>query len=174
MRPAHLAPLLSLGLFVAAVAGASPAEQHPTTGQWQVAHHPSAVRAELDTAIDALSVDLNIVMREVARGILQDATKVCARYDIHVVDDTLAFSCDDHPTMHLSTTAPLRARNAAGLAVQARAEVAEDHVVIRWTSDAGSRINTFRRVDDQMVLTARVHSRRLPRPLRWTVRYRVR
>lgn len=173
MRTVLLTPLVSLGLLITAIAQAAPAATHPTTGQWRVAGPPSQVRADLDLAIDALAVDLHVLMREVAKGLLRDATKVCTHYDIDVVGDAVAFSCDGHTPMLLATDGPgTEARNGLGVTVRAEAEVADQQVVIHWRSDAGTRTNTFRRVGDGLELQARVTSRRLPRPLRWTVRYR--
>lgn len=173
MRPTFVPLLLAAGLVGSAPALATPGEDHPAAGTWHTTHSVADVRAELDDAIDDLAIDLHVLMREVARGVLSDATKVCGTYDIAVGEDTVAFACDDHPPMLLSASRPTRARNGLGVTVEAVASVRDDAVVIRWSSDAGTRTNTFRRTEDGLELRAHLTSRRLPRPLHWTVHYHL-
>lgn len=162
-----------LPVFQADQAHAEDAAGHSANGKWAVADSPTAVRKSLDVAVDKVAQEFNFVIREVARYKLQGATKVCQTYTIDVQDTVVNFACDKSKLTALKLDGtPLKTTNDDGEPITGTAAVSGDTVVIAWTGESGTRTNTFRRSGDYLVLSAKVTSEQMPKPLEWSIRYK--
>ena len=148
------------------------ATAHPMTGTWRIATPEATLRKSLDGAIDGVAKEFNLLLRDLVRQKLSGATKVCTTYTLNVQPETVQLSCDDRPTVALQRDgSPLHTQNQAGEPVRGTVQVQGNTLRLIWQGESGGRTNVFSLQGDTLVLQAEVRSKRIPKPLRWTVDY---
>lgn len=154
------------------VSGAEEGLAHPADGHWTLQTPEAQLRSTLNRAVEEVAGEFPMLIRELARQKLHHATRVCTAYRIDVEQGGVHFSCDGAESVWIPTDGPpLQSTNRDGEPISGRATLSEDGVVVTWTSATGTRTNTFSRAVDGLSLEVTVTAAKLPRPLRWGVRY---
>ena len=129
------------------------------------------VACEIENA-GGVAKEFNLLLRDLVRQKLSGATKVCTTYTLNVQPETVQLSCDDRPTVALQRDgSPLHTQNQAGEPVRGTVQVQGNTLRLIWQGESGGRTNVFSLQGDTLVLQAEVRSKRIPKPLRWTVDY---
>ncbi len=130
----------------------------------------------MERAIDHVVDQLNLFIREIARGEIHRRIRPeqHIRFDVSP-DDTITIALDDWGPIEVPVNGPARpVRDAAGDAVRLSMRYDAGTLVARSVAQRGSRTNVFslRPDGERLSMLVRIHSDQLPSDIRYRLTYR--
>lgn len=130
----------------------------------------------MSEAIDAVVDQMNIFVREIARGEIHRRISPERRIELEVVDSrTLTFAMDDWGPIGVTLgAAPRRVRGADGEEVNLTASFEDGRLVMRSLAARGSRTNVLTLSPDaeHLSMMVRIRSDQLPAEIRYRLTFR--
>ena len=170
---------IGLVLLTAAVAPSSSHTQAPTLESFRGTYVHTGARAELRAmggAIDRVVNQMNIFVREIARGEVHRRITPEQRIEIGVVDpQAMTLAMDGWGPVRVALDAAARrVRGATGEDVSLTVRFDEGRLVQRAVTPRGSRTNVFTLSPDleQLSMLVRIASDQLPAEIRYRLTYR--
>lgn len=154
------------------VLAVAPALAHPLSGTWTIEGSEAAVRARMDTAVDEAAAQLNFLIRELGRSKLRTAAKVCSAYTFVVGESRWVSQCDAGRRYERPLSGEHKTTDADGDPVTSHLTLAGDGATLAWLGESGGRRNQFKVQGDTLVLSARIESGSLDKPMQWQLEYR--
>ncbi|MCP4808537.1 MAG: hypothetical protein GY913_18975 [Proteobacteria bacterium] len=143
----------------------------PIAGTYALAATPDEVEATLDTAIDGAVAEFPSMIQGIARGRLENAAHHCQTYVLQATEDSWSNQCDSMPPLERPMDGTAATVDVRGKTVEVSVRRKGDVVRQQLKAESGTRTNTFRFVDDEVLLTVSVASASLDKPMEWTLRY---
>lgn len=181
MLRASKAAALSVGLLALAALMPSPSQTQATSSleRFEGSFAHTGARRELramDGAINRVVDQMNIFIREIARGEVHRRVTPEGRIEIDVIDPTtMTIAMDDWGPVRVRVGASARrVRGAAGENVQLRVRFDDGRLIQRTSTGGGARTNVFTLSADRESLSMRVRieSDQLPDDIRYRLTYR--
>lgn len=170
---------IGLVLLIAAVAPSSSQTQAPTLESFRGTYVHTGARAELRAmggAIDRVVNQMNIFVREIARGEVHRRITPEQRIEIGVLDpQAMTLAMDGWGPVRVALDAAARrVRGATGEDVNLTVRFDEGRLVQRAVTPRGSRTNVFTLSPDleQLSMLVRIASDQLPAEIRYRLTYR--
>lgn len=178
------APIIGLGLSVALLVGIALAPRPSSSqtaslgsfdGVWQFTNRVRD-RRSLESGIDHVADQLNLFIREIARGEMRRQITPSALVRIHVESEThVSIGIDDWGPYRFQLGRPMRRLPGPnGDPIRASVSFRAGRLVEHETHGQGNRTNIFTLSGDRSLLTmaARIGSNQLPDDIRFRLTYR--
>ena len=167
-----LATLLVTGVALVAAQPASAGNSFgdEIEGTYEAVSSKSTARKRIDKQIEKVVQEMPFYKRPFARNQLQESTTPCETLTFGYDSDEISIQCDDDkPAVAKPDGTRTSYTEADGDTHRLTMTVHSDRVVQVFTSDNGSRTNTYRLGDEgTLVMSVRLESSQLPEPITYT------
>lgn len=131
-----------------------------------------AERDGVDAAIDAVVSEMNVFIRSIARSRLSAANPVPSNVKIGPHPRGVEIMFDERKYVSELDGDYTRVVGVTGERVRYKVETAKRRLTQVFVGDSGTRKNTFALTGDRLVISVRVRSEQLPRPLEYRLTFR--
>lgn len=144
----------------------------PYLGKYRFAGGEAERQSVID-AIDDVVDDMNVLVRSIARGRLQDSNKIPERVSIAKKGDKMVISFDDRHYEARLDGRPVEVIGITGDPLRHRVQIESSSLHESFRGEKGNRDNTFDRSGDTLRIDVLIRSEKLPKPLRYRLTYRA-
>ncbi len=148
------------------------ASAHPVDGTWVLDGPPTAAVEAIHTGVDRALRSWPSFASGIARVRIAEDNPPCATLLVTVQADRLRWRCGEHPVFERPLEGEITVPTPEGPPVTSVVRIAEDEVRLDWIAEEGRRRDAVRRDGEALALSVTLRSPALPRPVRWTWRYR--
>lgn len=143
------------------------------TGRYSLAEPPAALVTKHEEAVEQALKQLPWAFRPFARSRLAQAVRNCAVVELRLDPTTFRSRCDDDGPVTHARGADSALTGDDGKRYTVALTTTAESATISFTGDEGGQRTIYApQPDGALLLTKELFSPHLPKPVRWTVRYR--